>query len=67
MTDRTTPAYTSEDEMRDRLALRAALTQRQRLPGARWRPGHHHIEARGRDAQQRLIANGKLGRYVERL
>jgi len=56
----TAPSYSSFDEIRDRLALRQALTLIARTPGYHRHAALSRIVARGREAQERLIANGKL-------
>ncbi len=66
--DSSTKAYTSYEEVRDRLALRQALTLHARNPGYHRHAALSRIVARGREAQERLIANGKLNtRYGQML
>lgn len=61
-------SYSSYDEIRDRLALRQALTLQARTPGYHRHAALSRIVARGREAQERLIANGKLNtRYGQML
>lgn len=53
-------SYSSYDEVRDRLALRQALTLQARTPGYHRHAALSRIVSRGREAQDRLIAHGKL-------
>jgi hypothetical protein len=52
--------YSSYDEIRDRMALRQAITLQSRTPGYHRHAALSSIVARGREAQERLIAHGKL-------
>lgn len=52
--------YSSYDEVRDRLALRQALNLQARTPGYQRHAALSRIVARGREAQERLIAHGRL-------
>lgn len=62
------PSYSNVDEVRDRLALRQALTLIARTPGYRRHVALSRIVSRGREAQDRLLANGKLNtRYGQML
>ena len=61
------PTYSSYNEMRGRIALRPALTLQERKRG-RLAPAEQAIVGRGKAAEQRLTAYGKLnGRYGARL
>lgn len=53
-------SYSSYDEVRDRLALRQAITMIARTPGYHRHAALNRIVSRGREAQERLIAHGKL-------